>query len=84
MAPRCKTPKAVAVMSYLRTGPRKKPKAPVTYYECHSRSGRWCGTKHRTITAAAAHARRLDKLVRRKGTRSGGRLDLWSPEKRGR
>lgn len=67
----------VAVRDYWRTGPRKKPKAPATYWTCrHGSSSHTCGVKHANQRVSLAHSRRLNAAERRKGRRAS-----WEPTK---
>lgn len=82
------TDKTVRVRDYDRGAAKRKRKRPTKakpttgYWECVNRSGRTCGTHHRTMPAPVAHRKRLDKLARATRARSGGTLNDWHVEKR--
>lgn len=84
MARSCSPPKTQAVRSYDRAAPPKRrkraPKKPEgTYWTCvNERTGGTCGTHHKTGTASAGHAKRLNRTSYRLG-----RGRPWHPQKRG-
>lgn len=65
----------VEVRDYWRTVPRRKRKAPATYWTCHH-GHRTCGVHHGSQAAALRHSRKLNTAERRQGRRAG-----WEPEK---
>lgn len=84
---RCGPPQTVRVKgySYLRGAPKKKRKrkaAPaVPHWVCVQQgTGRSCGSKHRKLTGALAHIKKLDKAARAYRARhgKGTPLRLWN------
>lgn len=79
----CRGSKSEHVRGYTRAAaPKRKrriTRAPASaYWECRSTGGRWCGVHHSSQVTSLRHAKQLDKVERRKGSRT-----RWDAEKRG-